>query len=256
MKFIKNMSWRVKLGIFLVVLSAFLYFLDIIIFHDVEHVFFYIGIDTAFLPIEILLVVLVIESAISEREKQNMMEKLNMVIGAFFSEVGTDLLAALTKFDPNTEKIRKILLINNAWSENDFARAKDEIQNLNYEIKIDGENKDSIKFLENTKEELVGKRKFLLALLENPNLLEHESFTELLWAVFHFMEELEHRNDISQLPVADYHHLSGDTARVYGLLINEWLEYMEHLMNNYPYLFSLAIRTNPFDPSAKVEISE
>lgn len=256
MKFIENMSWRVKLGIFLVILSAFLYLLDIIIFHDVEHVFFYIGIDTAFLPLEILLVVLVIESAISEREKQNMMEKLNMVIGAFFSEVGTDLLASLTQFDPNTDRIRNILLVNSTWSDRDFDHSKEKIQNLNFSIKIDGESIESIKFLESIKEELIGKRKFLLALLENPNLLEHESFTELLWAVFHLMEELEHRKDISQLPVADYKHLSGDTARVYGLLINEWLEYMEHLMNNYPYLFSLAIRTNPFDPSAKVEISE
>jgi hypothetical protein len=256
MKFLKNMGWRVRLGIFLVILSAILYLMDILIFHDAEHVFFYIGIDTAFLPIEILLVVLVIESAISEREKKVMMEKLNMVIGAFFSEVGTDLLATLTKFDHNTDKIRNILLVNNAWSDKDFDHAKDEIQNLTYDIEIDGENTESIKFLESTKDELVDKRKFLLALLENPNLLEHESFTELLWAVFHFMEELEHRKDLSRLPTADYQHLSGDTTRVYGFLIKEWLQYMEHLMNNYPYLFSLALRTNPFDPSAKVEISE
>jgi len=256
MKFIKTMSWRVKLGIFLVILSAFLYLLDIIIFHDAEHVFFYMGIDTAFLPIEILLVVLVIESAISSREKQVMMEKLNMVIGAFFSEVGTDLLGTLTKFDHNTAKIRNTLLVNDSWSDKDFNRAKDKIQNLPFDIEFNGENTESVEFLESTKKELVGKRKFLLALLENPNLLEHETFTELLWAVFHFMEELEHRKDLTQLPIADYQHLSGDTTRVYGLLIQEWLQYMEHLMNNYPYLFSLAIRTNPFDPSAKVEISE
>jgi len=30
----------------------------------------------------------------------------------------------------------------------------------------------------------------LLGLLGNPNLLEHDSFTDLLWAVFHLMEEL------------------------------------------------------------------
>jgi len=29
---------------------------------------------------------------------------------------------------------------------------------------------------------------------------------------------------------------------------------MEHLKNEYPYLFSLAIRTNPFDPEASVEV--
>jgi hypothetical protein len=28
---------------------------------------------------------------------------------------------------------------------------------------------------------------------------------------------------------------------------------MEHLKKEYPYLFSLALRTNPFDPEASVE---
>ncbi len=56
--------------------------------------------------------------------------------------------------------------------------------------------------------------------------------------------------------MADYQHLKVDAERVYNLLIFEWLEYMEHLMNNYPYLFSLAMRTNPFDPEATVEIKD
>jgi hypothetical protein len=36
--------------------------------------------------------------------------------------------------------------------------------------------------------------------------------------------------------------------------IKEWLNYMRHLQANYPYLFSLALRTNPLDPSATPEI--
>jgi len=87
-------------------------------------------------------------------------------------------------------------------------------------------------------------------------LLEHETFTELLRAVFHLTEELEQRNDLRHLSRADYEHLELDTERAYKLLIYEWLQYMEYLMNEYPYLFSLALRTNPFDPSAKVEIED
>jgi hypothetical protein len=87
-------------------------------------------------------------------------------------------------------------------------------------------------------------------LLENPNLLEHESFTELLWAVFHLTEETACRVDLKQLPDTDCQHLSGDIKRVYGLLISEWLAYMKHLRDNYPYLFHLAARTNPFNPDA------
>jgi len=108
--------------------------------------------------------------------------------------------------------------------------------------------------LENIKNFLKEKRQFLLNLLENPNLLEHESFTNLLWAVFHLTDELTHRKGLDRLPETDYQHLAGDIERAYHLLIVEWLNYMKHLKANYPYLFSLAVRTNPFDVNASVEV--
>ena len=85
-------------------------------------------------------------------------------------------------------------------------------------------------------------------------MLEHESFTNLLWAVFHLTEELIHRHNLRKLPETDYQHLSGDIKRVYHLLIAEWLDYMKHLKKGYPYLFSLAMRTNPFDADASIEV--
>lgn len=39
--------------------------------------------------------------------------------------------------------------------------------------------------------------------------------------------------------------------RVYTRLVTQWLLYMRHLKDHYPYLFSLAMRTNPFDEDAK-----
>jgi hypothetical protein len=95
---------------------------------------------------------------------------------------------------------------------------------------------------------------FLLRLLENPVLLEHEKFTELLRAIFHFNEELQRRPDVSDLPETDAAHLAGDLERIYGLLIREWLDYMRYLQKNYPYLFSLAMRTNPFDETASAVV--
>ena len=94
----------------------------------------------------------------------------------------------------------------------------------------------------------------MLALLENSNLLEHESFTNLLWAVFHLTEELSQRKDLQDLPKVDLEHLGVDVKRVHGLIIIEWLSYMNHLSQDYPYLFSLAMRTNPFDANASVAL--
>jgi hypothetical protein len=94
------------------------------------------------------------------------------------------------------------------------------------------------------------KRDFLLRLLENPILLEHESFTEVLRAVFHLAEELISREELKKLPDSDYEHLGTDIKRAYVLIVGKWLDYIEYLKNNYPYLFSFAMRTNPFDQNA------
>ncbi|MEN6329388.1 MAG: hypothetical protein ABFC91_03765 [Methanobacteriaceae archaeon] len=254
MNLIKNLSWKVRLGLFLVIISLILYTVLYFVFHELHHQLFLLGIDLAFVPLEVLFVVLVIETALGEREKRVMLEKMNMVIGTFFSEVGSELLSRITSFDPDTDKIRNSLRVNVNWSSNDYQKAIEEIENFDYTLKISGDDVVAMEFLESNKEFLMHKRNFLLGLLENPNLLEHETFTDLLRAVFHLTEELESRSDLTNLPRADYIHLAGDTKRVYSILIYQWLRYMEYLSKNYPYLFSLAVRKNPFDPEASVEI--
>jgi len=253
-KYLSN--WRVRLGIALIILAAILYITNFLLFRDLHDTLFYLDIDLAFIPIEALIIVLVLEWIIGEREKRNLLQKMNMVIGSFFSEVGTELLAGISEFDSKTEKIRKKLIMTDEWTKKDFLEASNRIKNYNFHVYIGGNNPDSIHYLQELKIFLVKNREFMLRLLANPNLLEHDSFTDLLWAVFHLTEELENRTDLTNLPKADYKHLAGDTERAYSLLVYEWLQYMEHLMENYPYLFSLAIRTNPFNPDATVEIQD
>ena len=86
-------------------------------------------------------------------------------------------------------------------------------------------------------------------------MLEHDTFTDLLWAVTHLTEELACRENCGDLPETDLQHLTGDMKRAYILLVHEWLDYMQHLKQNYPYLFSLAVRMNPFDPAASPIVS-
>jgi hypothetical protein len=237
-------NWQVLLGLSLIVASAFLYLLHYLIFRDVHHIFIYLVGDIAFVPIEVLLVTLIIHRLLSEREKKAKLEKLNMLIGTFFSEVGTQLLTYFSDFDPNLEAIKKDLIVTTDWSEHDFLSVSKRLTNHEYNVdihKID---------LEELRSFLLGNRHFLVRLLENPLLLEHESITELFRAVFHLTEELERRKDVRQLPDTDYAHLAGDIKRGYVLLVHQWLDYMKYSKNNYPYLFSLAMRTNPFDENA------
>jgi hypothetical protein len=244
----KRFKWQIIFGISLIALSAIIYLSQILIFERPQDTFFYILQDLAFVPISVLIVTLILDQLLRMREKRAMLKKMNMVIGAFFSEVGTGLLKSFLDFDVHYDETRENLIVTNEWSEREFSAVKKSLKV--YDYKIESQKGD----LEDLKGFLIDKREFLLGLLENPNLLEHESFTDLLWAVFHLTEELACRADVKQLPVTDYAHLSGDIKRAYVLLISEWLAYMKHLKDVYPYLFSLAARTNPFDPNASVEV--
>ena len=93
------------------------------------------------------------------------------------------------------------------------------------------------------------KTDILLRMFENPILVENEAFTNLLRATLHLREELTLRESLHELPDTDIAHLANDAKRVYRLLANRWLVYVRYLHKAYPYLFSLALRTNPFDES-------
>ncbi|MBN2169455.1 MAG: hypothetical protein JW738_09440 [Actinobacteria bacterium] len=239
--------WYVWIAVVLIAVAAGLYLLHFAIFHDSHHIYIYMLGDLAFLPLEVLLVTVIVDRLLSRRDKRIAMNKLNMVIGAFFSQVGTELLRELSCFDDKSMEKHKMLNIDGEWTEKDFLKVKSGLSNQDFYIDSKIGNIDKMKLL------LVGNRDFMVRLIENPLLLEHETFTDLLWAVFHLTEELDNRMDCCGLSDADYKHLSGDIKRVYSALTLQWLSYMDHLRISYPYLFSLAMRINPFNPEACAE---
>jgi hypothetical protein len=249
MRFLNRISWKVALGVSLIVLSAILYSIHYLVFGDARHIFIYLLGDVAFLPIEVFLVTIVVHQLLTERERRVMLKKLNMVIGAFFSEVGIRLLKGFVAIDTAAADKRERLAAAGSWPERNIKEL------VRYFKSCDCTPAPTVESFEELKRLLVAERMFLLGLLENPNLLEHESFTEMLWAVFHLTEELEARDDFSRLPASDLKHLEGDIKRAYTAITVEWLWYMDHLRSNYPYLFSLAARTNPFDSSASAIVN-
>lgn len=245
----KRSSWQVWFGIALVVLAVASYTIQYLLFrHRGEELVFLLFQDLAFVPIQVLLVTLVLEQLLSFKEKKAMLNKLNMVIGAFFSEIGNELLRYFPELVTVTDEMTRDLVVQMNWTTRDFDEAVRRARSFDFTV----ETKPPV--LADMKTFLMERRGFMLGLLENQNLLEHESFTDQLWAVFHLTEELAHRSSLDDLPVSDYAHINGDIKRVYLSLIGEWLAYLQHLKSDYPYLFSLALRLNPFDPRAAVEV--
>jgi hypothetical protein len=245
----KDKKWFIGIAAILIAASSLLYFIHYLLFHDLHHIGVFGLHELAFLPVEVLIVTLVIHRLLEERERKQKLEKMNMVIGTFFSRVGTTLIACFSSNDPNIESIRSELLVTDAWDETNFSAVAALMKA--YEYDIDACTLD----LERLRAFLLDREDFLIRMLENPVLLEHEDFTELLRATFHLTEELSRRGVITECSLSDISHLGGDVKRVYGLLIHEWISYMHYLKRNYPYLFSLALRTNPFDPDSSVMVT-
>jgi len=202
--------------------------------------------DFAFVPIQVLFVTLILDRLLKRREKQSLINKLNMVIGVFFHETGFDLIEHFVNLTINKEEILTSMKISPKWNELNFRKAHNSLSLTEDSIRVDPEKLEKIKNFLNTK------RKGLLNLLANPNLLEHERFTDLLWAVFHLSDELYHRADFKNSSETDIMHLKGDILRAYRLIAVEWLSYMVHLQNEYPHLYSIATRTNPFNPESEI----
>ena len=244
--------WRIRTlillaGIFAIT-SVLIYLIHYAIFRDTYHIFIYMIGDFAFLPLEVFLVVIVLERILTRREKMAIREKMNMVVGAFFSEIGDQLLRSLLGCFQGKDEIRHNLSVLPDWNHDDFQGAMHFASTLQYMPNCQELNLEMMRTL------LIEKRQFLLTLLENPNILEHERFTDLLWATFHLSEELEARASLEDLPDSDLGHIAIDIERLFSLLIVEWVAYVEHLQSSYPYLFSLVTRIHPFreHPSAVV----
>jgi len=244
----KASRWQVFAALGLIGASCVLYAIHYVVFDDAHHILLWSFTNLAFLPISVLFVSLIIGRLLAHRDRRAKMEKLNMVIGAFFSEVGNDFLRMLAGWDADATTLQQQFSAISTWKPQDFAEAGKHMSRSPRLID------HSAMLLEEAHSFLDEKRGFLLRLLENPNLLEHEAFTALLRAVLHVAEELGYRNDLSALPESDRSHLAIDFRRAYVLLLQQWVFYMAFIRKAYPYLFSLASRTNPFDPAASAVV--
>lgn len=217
--------------------SAFIYFIQIVLFQNQEDTYFYFFQDLAFIPIQVLIVTLLLNKLIKIIGDYQNRKKVNVIISAFFSELGTSIICEFSKFNENLDGVCEII------DHSDFKRnindTKKKIKDYKIKIHVTADT------LENLANILISKKSYMVSMLENSSLLEHDSFTDTLWSVFHIADELQSR-DLEDLSQADLNHLSQDILRAYRLIILEWLNYMKYLNTEYPYLYDLALRKNPF----------
>lgn len=237
-----NNYWVIGIG--LIALSAVLHYAHYLMFHNLHHTLIFLVADIAFIPLEVFFVTLVLDKLLESREKQHLIKKLNMLIGLFYSEFGADLFQAFVIADNQVAELEACCQVKYNWQDADFKLVKQQFEKHGHEIAMDKLDLVQLKTCLSDHKEL------LLNLIANPNLLEHESFSELLMAVFHLQEELAIRDvqkDQAQMDEHDVEHLKVDIERVYRHISVEWVRYLKHLKEHYPYLFLTACKKNPYD---------
>lgn len=233
-------NWRLQFGLILFSISFVLLSTQAFFFHEGETILKKVLYSVSFIPIQALVLTLVINRWLGSREKKQRMEKMNIAIGVFYNAMGRELLVRLLRYTVSSDELSQHMKIRAGWSPGDFLQARRNV--ISTALPVDLERGD----LNELDRFLTAKQGLVLDLLRNPNLLEHERFTDLLWAVSHVGEELATR-EATGLPLKeDQAHLEEDLRRALKLLLIEWLAYMEHLQTAYPFLFSFALRSCPF----------
>jgi voltage-gated potassium channel len=175
--------------------------------------------------------------------------RINMLVGVFYTEAGNELLRIFTGFDPNIVIVRKDFLVTADWTPEKFEELKKRLNTYEYKLNLSSPD------LEKMFSFLQARGDLLVRQLENADLIDNENFTGLLWATVHLRDELAARPSLKNLPAADIGHIAVDAKRAYSLLTLQWIDYLQFLKIKYPFLFSFALRTNPFveNPDAVVK---
>lgn len=189
------------------------------------------------------------ELFLNRREEASRRQKMHMLIGLFYTEIGNGLLSRFVAADAGSADLAAAVQSGEEWQAADFERLQVRFQNHPFQVQI--ERLD----LPDLQTYLQAHGSLLIRLLENPYTLEHETVTDLLLSVLHLREELHQRPELARLPENDLHHLGVDVSRAYGLISRQWVAYARHLQQHYPFLFSLARRTNPFLPASSAIIN-
>ena len=230
----------VLIALVLVAASVLVYSINYLLFHDLHHIFLFLLSDLAFSFLEVIVVGLIIERVLSSREKQNILYKLNMISGVFFSKVGTKLLGLLLEMFKNREGICPCLSIGEDWTHSNFSNARNTLSKM--DIKPEYMSAD----LQNLKDFLNRHDSFLFEIITDPVVLEHEEGVEVLWAVSHLSDELNSIKIGDKDSQETEEIIVEEAKRLYHILAIEWLNYMEFVQHKYPLYFKTLLHTNQF----------
>lgn len=228
----KNLKHYLFVSFILIFISFVMFFIHYLMFGQLENTIYYSLMSLCFIPINILAVTLVFEKLVERRARLERLSKLNMLVGLFFSDIGFNLLKLIAAGD------EKIPSLNLDFS--DLKSSENKFKTHDHTLNFDKINYPELKKL------IIESRDILANLISNENILEHETFADLLMSLMHLRDEILFIKYKDELSKEDCTHINGDLTRVYKALTAQWVNYLEHLKQFYPYQYNGAIKFNPF----------
>lgn len=197
-------------------ISACIYGLQILIFHDLRDTEFYILQDLAFIPISVAITTVVVGNIISDRDQKEAREKAGMLRAAFFTIAGSQLMQLLTR-------------CSNISDDTCMHDTSDVM------VQADQNTCESIQKL------LEEKQQALIAMTGNSSLMEQEDFTQLLGGIFHLLDEFHLRGSWSQMSDQDHSHMNEDFAKVLILLETNRMENAHFQQKYFPDFYKTSL---------------
>ncbi|CEK34827.1 Uncharacterised protein [[Clostridium] sordellii] len=227
----KKIRYYFVISFILIALSAVMFLIHYLVFGQALNTAYYSLMNLCFIPINSLVVTIILEKLIDYRAKKDRIEKINMLVGIFFTEVGGKLMHLIIDSDKDAKNY-----ITNFEDLNNIKKCLNE-----YDYKVDMNNID----LCSIKNILLENNNLFVTLISNENVFQHQIFTDLLMSVVHLRDEIIFMEKDDNLEL-NINHLENDVIRVYKNISIQWISYLEYLNKSYPFLYNNAVRVNPF----------
>ncbi len=228
--FNKHMKYAV---VGLIIASAVIYILQILIFKDPQTTAFYLFQDMAFIPISVALTTVVLGGVLEEREKRQRAESTRMLTSIFYTQFGAELMSTLITLSDHADSLRE--MVGNMRS-GDMADAsmQEQMHAMALRLSIDEPSSRRIRSI------LEANKSALLTITSNPMIIEQTDFTNMVWGIFHLMDEFRLRGSYDQWSAADKDHINADLAKVLKMLLVNSVPNVQYLRKTYPDFYQTA----------------
>lgn len=237
----KKINGSIVLSTGLLIISMIIYAIHYIIFGHAEDTISGIILSLGYVPLGMIYEILILDKILEAREKIKSTNKINMLMGSFYHEIGNRILNLIVEGDRSIKEVQVYTQVSLLWEADQFQTLSEVLTSYKCDLDIDNINLDEINNM------LDLESKFLLSLITNPMLDEYEDFGNMIMSLLHLRDELQSRFYNKMLMDYEKIHIRNDICRVYRHLLLQWVDYMKHLKDVYPELYVKALINSPFD---------